>query len=56
MGRKDLGGALTNPAWQVIDATPQEKSDNIFRMGPANIAATKKGDVNLPFDMPFLYR
>lgn len=55
MSRPDLGGRYGNPAWQVIDATPQEKSDNLFRMGPGNIQATKNGDVNVKYDLPFLY-
>ena len=42
--------------WQVIDGTPQEKStDGIMKMGPANVAANKVGDVNNNYDMGFLY-
>lgn len=31
--------------WQIIDATPQETSDQIFRCGPASVAAVKKGNI-----------
>lgn len=55
MTRPDLTGRLRNAGWQVIDATPQEKSENIFKMGPANVQATRTGDVGFKYDMPFLY-
>lgn len=41
--------------WQVIDATPQELSDNMFRCGPASVAAIKRGEVRKPYDGPFVY-
>ncbi|XP_027725486.1 protein-glutamine gamma-glutamyltransferase E [Vombatus ursinus] len=41
--------------WQVLDATPQEKSQGIFQCGPASVIAIRQGDVNLDFDMPFVF-
>ncbi|XP_004398275.1 PREDICTED: protein-glutamine gamma-glutamyltransferase E [Odobenus rosmarus divergens] len=41
--------------WQVLDATPQERSQGVFQCGPASVAAIREGDVNLDFDMPFVF-
>ncbi|XP_073734574.1 protein-glutamine gamma-glutamyltransferase E [Callorhinus ursinus] len=41
--------------WQVLDATPQERSQGVFQCGPASVAAVREGDVNLDFDMPFIF-
>ncbi|KAL1500916.1 hypothetical protein ABEB36_006335 [Hypothenemus hampei] len=41
--------------WQIIDATPQETSNKIFRCGPASVAAVKKGEVGYSFDTPFVF-
>ncbi|GCC30889.1 hypothetical protein chiPu_0009343 [Chiloscyllium punctatum] len=41
--------------WQVIDATPQETSEGMFRCGPASVNAIKHGHVYLPYDAPFIY-
>ena len=30
--------------WQVIDATPQEVSLNLYQTGPASLEAIKNGD------------
>lgn len=53
MQRPDLGSEYAG--WQVIDATPQELSDNVFRCGPASVAAIKIGDVLKPYDNGFLF-
>ncbi|XP_077297889.1 annulin-like [Arctopsyche grandis] len=53
MQRPDLGSEYAG--WQVIDATPQELSDNVFRCGPASVAAIKLGDVQKPYDNGFLF-
>lgn len=53
MKRPDLGDAYDG--WQVIDATPQEESNGMFRCGPASVAACKQGDVAKPYDVPFLF-
>jgi len=41
--------------WQVIDATPQEKSDEMFRCGPAAVQAVRRGEIKRPFDGPFVF-
>ncbi|KAL7036304.1 hypothetical protein ACKWTF_008773 [Chironomus riparius] len=41
--------------WQAIDATPQEMSDEMYRCGPASVAAVKRGEVLKPYDNKFLY-
>ena len=33
--------------WQVIDATPQEVSLNLYQTGPASVEAIKKGNFQL---------
>uniref|UniRef100_A0A8C5R6I2 protein-glutamine gamma-glutamyltransferase n=1 Tax=Leptobrachium leishanense TaxID=445787 RepID=A0A8C5R6I2_9ANUR len=51
--RKDLGTSYGG--WQVLDATPQEPSAGIFRLGPCSLAAVKEGDVNLEYDAYFVF-
>ncbi|KAJ7403558.1 hypothetical protein BTVI_75994 [Pitangus sulphuratus] len=51
--RRDLGSFYDG--WQVLDATPQEKSKGIYQCGPASIRAIKEGDVNLDYDSPFVF-
>ncbi|XP_037667427.1 protein-glutamine gamma-glutamyltransferase E isoform X1 [Choloepus didactylus] len=51
--RTDLGPSYNG--WQVLDATPQERSQGVFQCGPASVFAIREGDVNLPFDMPFTF-
>ncbi|NWR55134.1 TGM4 glutamyltransferase, partial [Bucorvus abyssinicus] len=41
--------------WQAIDATPQERSQGIFRCGPSPLNAVRQGDVYLPFDSKFVF-
>ncbi|RWS14303.1 Hemocyte protein-glutamine gamma-glutamyltransferase-like protein [Dinothrombium tinctorium] len=41
--------------WQVIDATPQELSNDYFRLGPTPIKRIKEGDIMQKFDSPFVY-
>ncbi|XP_016968472.1 annulin-like [Drosophila biarmipes] len=41
--------------WQVVDATPQATSDNMFRLGPAPISSVKDGEVRAPFDVGFVF-
>lgn len=53
MQRPDLGSEYAG--WQVIDATPQELSDNVFRCGPASVVAVKLGEVQKPYDNAFLF-
>lgn len=53
MKRPDLGAEYSG--WQVIDATPQEQSDEMYRCGPSSVAAVKKGEVLKQFDGAFVY-
>lgn len=53
MQRPDLG--VLYGGWQVIDSTPQEISDDMYRVGPASVVAVKQGEVNRPYDSKFLY-
>lgn len=41
--------------WQAIDATPQEKSEGQYRVGPASLKAVRQGDVALQYDTTFVY-
>lgn len=41
--------------WQVVDATPQETSDGMYRCGPASVLAIKHGEICFPFDAPFVF-
>lgn len=41
--------------WQVIDATPQELSEDLYRCGPASVVACKRGEILRPYDGPFLF-
>uniref|UniRef100_A0A8B9NJK4 protein-glutamine gamma-glutamyltransferase n=1 Tax=Accipiter nisus TaxID=211598 RepID=A0A8B9NJK4_9AVES len=51
--RRDLGSLYDG--WQVLDATPQERSKGIYQCGPASTRAIKEGDVNLDYDSSFLF-
>ncbi|XP_074867646.1 protein-glutamine gamma-glutamyltransferase E-like [Carettochelys insculpta] len=51
--RSDLGPSYNG--WQILDATPQERSAGIFQCGPASLKAIKEGDVDLDHDTPFVF-
>ncbi|XP_072259866.1 protein-glutamine gamma-glutamyltransferase E-like [Pyxicephalus adspersus] len=51
--RSELGESYGG--WQVLDATPQELSGGIHCCGPASVHAIKEGDVDLDFDVPFIF-
>ncbi|XP_018603652.1 coagulation factor XIII A chain [Scleropages formosus] len=53
MARTDLPQGFGG--WQVVDATPQETSDGLYRCGPASVHAIKHGQVCYPFDAPFIF-
>ncbi|RWS15225.1 Hemocyte protein-glutamine gamma-glutamyltransferase-like protein, partial [Dinothrombium tinctorium] len=53
MKRNDLRPEYSG--WQVIDATPQEKSQELYRAGPASVKAVKNGDTSIAHDLPFVY-
>ncbi|XP_025746652.2 coagulation factor XIII A chain [Callorhinus ursinus] len=41
--------------WQVVDSTPQENSDGMYRCGPASVQAIKHGHICFQFDAPFVF-
>ncbi|XP_051000568.1 LOW QUALITY PROTEIN: protein-glutamine gamma-glutamyltransferase E [Acomys russatus] len=51
--RPDLGSQYDG--WQVLDATPQERSQGVFQCGPASVIAIREGDVDRNFDMVFIF-
>ncbi|XP_054836216.1 protein-glutamine gamma-glutamyltransferase E-like [Eublepharis macularius] len=51
--RPDLGAMYSG--WQILDATPQERSTGLFQCGPASLTAIKEGDVDLKYDCPFVF-
>ncbi|XP_077399589.1 coagulation factor XIII A chain [Vanacampus margaritifer] len=53
MSRPDL--PLGFGGWQVVDATPQETSDGLYRCGPASVHAIKHGQICFPFDAAFVF-
>uniref|UniRef100_A0A8C2L5Q8 protein-glutamine gamma-glutamyltransferase n=1 Tax=Cyprinus carpio TaxID=7962 RepID=A0A8C2L5Q8_CYPCA len=53
MKRPDLGQGYDG--WQVLDATPQERSAGIFRCGPAAVKAIYQQKVEAQYDVPFVY-
>ncbi|XP_042656729.1 protein-glutamine gamma-glutamyltransferase 2 [Tyto alba] len=53
MARPDL--AQGYDGWQALDPTPQEKSEGVFCCGPAPVRAIKEGDLQLKYDIPFVF-
>ncbi|XP_072917692.1 protein-glutamine gamma-glutamyltransferase 2-like [Hemitrygon akajei] len=53
MKRPDLKQGFEG--WQVLDPTPQERSDGIYCCGPSSLKAIKNGDVDMKFDTPFVF-
>lgn len=53
MARVDLPAGMGG--WQVVDATPQETSQGMFRCGPVPVAAIRDGLVYLKYDAPFVF-
>uniref|UniRef100_A0A8C1QA98 Protein-glutamine gamma-glutamyltransferase K n=1 Tax=Cyprinus carpio TaxID=7962 RepID=A0A8C1QA98_CYPCA len=53
MTRPDLPSGFGG--WQVVDATPQETSQGIYRCGPTSVAAVRSGQVYLKYDTPFVF-
>ncbi|GFO23757.1 hemocyte protein-glutamine gamma-glutamyltransferase-like [Plakobranchus ocellatus] len=53
MARPDLPKGFGG--WQAIDATPQELSDGVFCCGPVSVHAIKQGEINTPYDAPFVF-
>ncbi|XP_042197719.1 protein-glutamine gamma-glutamyltransferase 2 [Callorhinchus milii] len=53
MARNDLKPGFDG--WQVLDPTPQEKSEGVYCCGPAPVKAIKEGQLDVKFDVPFVY-
>uniref|UniRef100_A0A8C9WYZ8 protein-glutamine gamma-glutamyltransferase n=1 Tax=Sander lucioperca TaxID=283035 RepID=A0A8C9WYZ8_SANLU len=53
MARRDLGSGMDG--WQVLDPTPQERSEGVFCCGPAPVKAIKDRRIDLFYDIPFVY-
>ncbi|XP_063071206.1 transglutaminase 5, like [Engraulis encrasicolus] len=53
MRRVDLGMGFDG--WQVLDPTPQERSDGIFRCGPAPVRAVRDKQLSMAYDVPFVF-
>ncbi|XP_040294843.1 protein-glutamine gamma-glutamyltransferase E-like isoform X1 [Bufo bufo] len=51
--RSDIGSDYDG--WQVLDATPQEPSKGLYRLGPCSVKAIKEGEVDLDYDAPFVF-
>lgn len=55
MRRPDLAKDGKYDGWQVVDPTPQERSNGLFRCGPASLAAILNGETDLKYDVPFVF-
>lgn len=53
MCRPDLPNGFDG--WQVIDATPQERSGGRYACGPCPLAAVKEGDCVMKYDSKFVF-
>ncbi|XP_072242848.1 protein-glutamine gamma-glutamyltransferase 2-like [Leuresthes tenuis] len=53
MRRDDLPEG--NDGWQVLDPTPQERSDGEFRCGPCPVTAIKEGNLGVKYDAAFIF-
>ncbi|KAM6946323.1 protein-glutamine gamma-glutamyltransferase 2-like [Aplochiton taeniatus] len=53
MTREDLPRGYDG--WQVLDPTPQERSDGVFCCGPCPVHAVRDGEVGLKYDAPFIF-
>lgn len=52
--RKDLPGEKYD-GWQVVDATPQERSFELYQLGPAPVKAVKDGEIYVGVDTGFVF-
>ncbi|XP_055504507.1 protein-glutamine gamma-glutamyltransferase 2 [Leucoraja erinacea] len=53
MTRPDLPSGFDG--WQVLDPTPQERSDGIFCCGPCPVKAIKEGHLDINYDAVFIF-
>ncbi|CAH0393078.1 unnamed protein product [Bemisia tabaci] len=55
MKRPDLNGGQGYDGWQVIDSTPQERSQGVYRVGPTSVLAIRDGEVLKAYDGKFVF-
>ncbi|XP_056294501.1 protein-glutamine gamma-glutamyltransferase 6 [Pseudoliparis swirei] len=55
MRRPDLDEDGKYDGWQVLDPTPQEKSEGIYCCGPTSVTSILNGQTDLRYDIPFVY-
>ncbi|XP_035517148.1 protein-glutamine gamma-glutamyltransferase 5 [Morone saxatilis] len=55
MRRPDLSEDGKYDGWQVLDPTPQEKSEGVYCCGPAPVKAVLNGDTDLKYDVRFVF-
>ncbi|MEQ2262650.1 hypothetical protein XENORESO_018374, partial [Xenotaenia resolanae] len=55
MKRPDLAKDGKYDGWQVVDPTPQERSEGIFCCGPTSLVAVLNGETDLKYDVPFVF-
>ncbi|XP_043935473.1 protein-glutamine gamma-glutamyltransferase 2-like [Protopterus annectens] len=53
MARHDLPPG--NDGWQILDPTPQERSDGVYCCGPCPVKAVKQGNVDVKYDTAFVF-
>ncbi|NWU89563.1 TGM2 glutamyltransferase, partial [Upupa epops] len=53
MARPDLEPGYDG--WQVLDPTPQQLAEGVFCCGPAPVKAIKEGNLQLKYDIPFVF-
>uniref|UniRef100_A0A8C4QHE4 protein-glutamine gamma-glutamyltransferase n=2 Tax=Eptatretus burgeri TaxID=7764 RepID=A0A8C4QHE4_EPTBU len=53
MAREDLPQDYNG--WQVVDPTPQERSEGVYLCGPAPVLAVKRGEISLPYETAFVF-
>ncbi|XP_034724646.1 protein-glutamine gamma-glutamyltransferase 5-like isoform X3 [Etheostoma cragini] len=55
MRRPDLAKDGKYDGWQVLDPTPQEKSQGVYCCGPAPVVAILNGETDIKYDTPFVF-
>ncbi|XP_076846962.1 protein-glutamine gamma-glutamyltransferase 2-like [Brachyhypopomus gauderio] len=53
MRREDLPKGYDG--WQVLDPTPQERSDGVYCCGPCPVQAVREGEVQMKYDTTFVF-
>ncbi|GAA6101797.1 protein-glutamine gamma-glutamyltransferase 2 [Tachysurus ichikawai] len=53
MSREDLPEGYDG--WQVLDPTPQERSEGVYCCGPCPVKAVREGDMGIKYDARFVF-